>query len=265
MSNRYVQLIDTHCHINVPPMIENLANLVLKCQSFGLEKIVVPGTDILTSEDVLKVQEQYPENILAAIGIHPQILETEEIDFVTLEKLVQHSGVIAIGEIGLDFEVTQPAPFVQEKRLCTQLNLAYKNNIPVLLHCRKAFGRLLELLQQFHQRYGYSPGGILHSWAGAADHLQNFIKMGFFYGVSGVITLPHATKRRQVLESLPLDRMVLETDAPYIGTKNTHKGLVTPLDLPEIAQAVAEIKKIPYQEICEITAKNARQVLRVSN
>jgi len=253
-------IIDTHCHINEPPLGQNIAQVLHEAEASDVKIILAPGTDERSSQEVVSVASQYPGVISAAVGVHPQITSTKEDDLAFLESLLQQPGVVAIGEIGIDAEVEYPDQNIQIPRFITQLKLAYKHNLPVLIHCRRAFQKMQEILQSL----GPGPGGILHSWAGSWDILKTLIPLGFYYGVSGVVTWPKARRRREALVTLPLDRMVLETDAPYIGTLHAHKGQVAPKDIVETCQAVAEIKGCSYQEIAELTTMNAKKLLRLA-
>lgn len=252
-------LLDTHCHLNVSPMNGHLSEVLERARQNGLVGIIAPGTDEETSRQVVELAEQYPSYVWAAVGVHPQIASTKPVQQNILEMLLQRPGVIAIGEIGLDYEVEAPDRTTQIQRFAEQLAIAYHYHLPSLIHCRKAFGDL----QQILQKLGQGPGGILHSWAGSWDVLKPLLDLGFYYGVSGVITRAHAVRRREAIKQLPLDRMVLETDAPYIGTKTATKGKVEPCHTLEVCHAVAEIKEVTIEEVAETTTQNARRVLRL--
>lgn len=253
-------LFDTHCHLNIPPLSQNIHHVITRSQDTGIVGIVAPGTDIETSIEISQIAKQYPGFIWPAIGIHPQAIIDVPIQLQqVLELLLLKINAVAIGEIGLDYEVANPSREEQIQRLKVQLAIAQAHNLPILIHCRKAFSDLYDILQKNSPK----AGGILHSWSGSNEMLEKFIKLGFYYGVSGVITLPTSTRRRQFLCNAPLERMVLETDAPYIATQTTKKNLVEPHHIAEICRSVAEIKGISVEEVARITTENARRVLRL--
>lgn len=250
--------IDTHCHLYASPLGECESRVVAEARESGVKGLIVPGVDEASSACAIEMAARHI-GVWAAAGVHPQMCDCGEVRASTLGELARRPKVVAIGEIGLDFEVGRPGPEEQEMRFRTQMELAWELGLPVLVHCRKAFGRTVEILREF----GAGPGGILHSWAGSAQMLDALWDLGYCCGVSGVITRPGAKKRRKIVSEIPLERTVLETDSPYIGTERSPKGEVAPADIPEICRALAEIHGVSEEEAARVTTRNARNLLKL--
>ncbi len=255
-----MSLIDTHCHLDAEPMGRDVPGVLARARAAGVEVVVVPGVDLATSRQAVERARQ-DAGVVAAVGFHPDIVdETGAADVDALEALIGGGGVVAVGEIGLDAVGPGRDAAAQEAAFRAQVALARAHGLPVLVHCRAAFGRLVEILESFGPS---GPGGILHAWNGSAEVAERLGRLGFRVGVGGVATRLGATRVRTALAAIPLDRMVLETDAPFIGTATRSKGVVEPADLPEIAAALAALKGVPADEVARITTGNARELFNL--
>ena len=253
-------VVDTHCHLYVPPLGDDVPGVAAAARARGVNRVVVPGVDPATSAIACALASQMPDFASAAVGWHPQFVRDDEVDEDALMALARRPGVVAIGEIGLDGEVEAPAADVQERRLRAQLRVARKAGLPVLLHCRRAFTRLTEILRE---EFADGPGGILHAWAGSAESLRDLLPFGLCLGVAGTATRPHNTRVRALVAALPPDRIVVETDAPYIASLRHAKGASEPADAADVCATIAELHGISFDEAARITTENARRVLRI--
>jgi TatD DNase family protein len=250
-------VIDTHCHLYDPPLGGDVAGVVRRAGDAGVNRIIIPGVDARTSAEAVRLAESFPGFAFAAVGVHPQSVECADSDIDALKKLAAHPAVVAIGETGLDAEVADPPVEMQEISFRAMLKLALEADLPVLIHCRGAFARLSA---SFREDFCGGRGGVLHAWAGSVEIAQGLFPLGFSIGVAGVITRPSAVRVRRNVGRVPLDRMVLETDSPYIGTALKAKGAVEPADVAEVCAALAAIKKLPFGEVEAATTANAERL-----
>jgi TatD DNase family protein len=255
-----VTLIDTHCHLDADPMGRDVPGVLARAAAAGVTAIVVPGVDLPTSAGAVALARERPQ-VLAAIGVHPDVVDAEKsVDLDGLDRLVRAGGVAAIGEVGLDRVGPGRDVEAQESALRGQVALARNHGLPLLVHCRAAFDRLVAILESFGP---HPAGGILHAWNGSAEVADRLWRLGFLVGVGGVATRAEARRAGATLRAIPLDRMVLETDAPYIGTARSPKGRVEPADLPEVASALAALKGVTPDVVAAVTTANARRLLRM--
>lgn len=252
-----MQFIDTHCHLDAAEFGNTQAELLAQAQQAGVSSIVLPAVALDNFQRVLDLHQRYP--ICApALGIHPlYVARAQPQDLLELEKFIQYNQIVAIGEIGLDFFVEDYDQARQEEYLIAQLKLARQYQLPVLLHVRKAVDTILKYLRQIHV-----PGGIAHAFNGSRQQADEFIKLGFKLGFGGAMTYPRATHLRELAATLPLDSIVLETDAPDIPPDFLERNAPNkPEYLPRIAQTLADLRGVSLQEIARITNNNARAVL----
>jgi TatD DNase family protein len=250
-------LIDTHCHLDAAEFDPDREHVLTSAVARGVDIMVVPAVH---RENFAQVQALAEKNAHCAfaLGIHPMYVDqSQPQDLDVLEALLQSSQVVAIGEIGLDFFVAGHNRALQEYYFTEQLKLAKDFNLPVLLHVRRSVDTILKYLRMF--KLG---GGIAHAFNGSEQQAHEFIKLGFKLGFGGAMTYPRALKLRQLARRLPLEAIVLETDAPDMAPEwMGHKGRNSPDQLDQIAQTLADIRQVPFAEIAEITCKNALMAL----
>jgi TatD DNase family protein len=250
-------LFDTHCHLNDAPLAGDLDGVLERARAAGVTWILVPGTDRATSATAAAMARERP-GIVAGVGLHPWFAGREALDVADLARLARAGGVAAIGEVGLDGAVDVPDLDAQEPVFRAQAALARDLGLPLLVHCRQAYDRTLAVLQALGAG---GPGGIFHSFAGSREIADRVARLGFLLGVGGVATRPAAKRVRAVLADVPLERLVLETDAPWIGTARVPRGQVQPADVAEVAAALAALKGVPAGEVARVTTANARALL----
>ena len=247
---------DTHCHLDATEFAGTLAGVILNAQAAGVSRIVVPSVSRSNFETVRELCQQYP-GCFPAYGIHPMYVNDAMPDDLEVlrEYLKQHQPV-AIGEIGLDFFIPHYDQLRQEHFFIEQLKLAREFDLPVLLHLRRAQDTILKHLRQYKVR-----GGIAHAFNGSRQQADEFIRLGFKLGFGGAMTYSRATRLRELAATLPLDSIVLETDAPDIPPEFLERGLPNePKYLPRIAQTLAELRGLPLEEVARVTTENALSV-----
>jgi len=251
-----LSFIDTHCHLDAAEFNGERNDLVRNAQAAGVHTLVIPSIEHANFEPIKILCLKYP-NCVAAYGIHP--LYTDRAmpsDLDALRGFLSQTAV-AVGEIGLDFFVENYNQTVQEFYFSEQLKLAHEFDLPVLLHSRRAVDRVLKYLRQIKVR-----GGIAHAFNGSKQQAAEFIKLGFKLGFGGAMTYSRATRLRELATVLPLDSLVLETDAPDIPPDFLERGLPNkPEYLPRIAQTLAALRCIPLEEIAQVITANTRAVL----
>jgi len=249
-------LIDTHVHLDCAPLRDDLAAEIQAAREAGVRGFVVPGIAPADWPALLETVAAVP-GALAAPGVHPLAADRWSGEVATqLEALLD--SATAVGEIGLDGLLAAPSQAVQEQAFRAQLRLAVAMDRPVLIHCRKAIGRVLELLRaEGAQRVG----GIFHAFSGSLESAQEAIRLNFAIGIGGSLTYANARRGPELLCQLPSEWLVLETDAPDLAPE-PHRGEVNhPAYLPLIAERVAALKGWSLEETARITTANARRIL----
>ncbi|MEJ2200800.1 MAG: TatD family hydrolase [Desulfuromonadaceae bacterium] len=251
-------LIDTHVHLDCTPLRETLSAEVAAAVCVGVHRFVVPGIWPAGWPLLLQTVREVP-GALAAPGVHPLAAVAWSPEVARrLESCLD--SAVAVGEIGLDGTLREPSPQRQEEVFRAQLQLAVALKKPVLIHCRKALGRVLELLRA---EGAQQVGGILHAYSGSVESAQEAVRMNFALGVGGPITFAGARRILEVARRLPGEWLVLETDAPDL-TPVPHRGGVNHCAyLPLIARRLAELRGWSDAETAEITTANAKRVLRL--
>jgi TatD DNase family protein len=250
-------LIDTHCHLDAAEFDADRDEVAARARAAGVSVIVVPGVERAGFDAVLATCERYP-GCVPALGIHPMyVAGAVPEDLFVLREMIVLSHPVAIGEIGLDFFVPDYDRERQEFYFSEQLKIAREFDLPVLLHIRRAQDAVLKLLRQFR-----SVGGIAHAFSGSRQQAEEFIKLGFKLGFGGAMTYDRATKLRELAATLPLDSIVLETDAPDMPPAFIGKARNSPEYLPRIAGIMAELRGITVAEVAAATTANARAILK---
>lgn len=249
-------LIDTHCHLDAAEFDADRDAVALAAQRKGLVRIVVPAVERANFETVLQLARRLPV-CAPALGIHPLYVgRAEEGDLEALNSLLDDASVVAVGEIGLDSFIEGQDIARQELFYCAQLRLAREFELPVILHVRRAVDAILKQLRRFKVR-----GGIAHAFNGSRQQADQFIKLGFKLGFGGAMTFERALRIRELARQLPLEAIVLETDAPDIAPEWIRKQRNSPVELPRIAQVLADLRQMPLAEVAKTTTENANTVL----
>lgn len=250
-------LVDSHCHLDAAEFDVDRTAVISAAIAAGVEMMVVPAVHRETFAPVLRLPQLHPQ-CACALGIHPMYVErSTPDDLEALKSLLDDPRVVAVGEIGLDFFVEGYDRALQEFYFVEQLKLAKAFDLPVILHVRRSIDIILKYLRIYKVR-----GGIAHAFNGSEQQAQEFIKLGFKLGFGGAMTYPRATKLRQLAAQLPLEAMVLETDAPDMAPEWLgHGRRNSPEQLPLIARVLAELRCIEIAQMIDTTGRNVLQVL----
>jgi len=263
-----VQLWDTHCHLNLNNFAEDLAEVLLRAHQAGVSRILVPGIDLQTSQQALDLAEKHPE-IYAAVGIHPNdgLTWTEE-TLPRLRQLAAHPRCVAIGEIGLDYYRDRCPRDLQQTIFQAQLKLAGEMNLPVIIHNREASDDVLPILEAWAATLPPAlkeRPGVLHSFSASASMADRALAINFYLGFTGPVTYKNADELRRVALSTPLERMLVETDAPFL-TPVPHRGKRNePAYIPLIADRIAALRGLALDEFAAATTANAVRLFRLTD
>lgn len=249
-------LIDSHCHLDAAEFDADRDAVQAAALAAGVGRIVVPGVAVDGFEKLKTSVARYP-GCFAAYGIHPlYVMQAADADLEVLRRWLQTEKPVAVGEIGLDFYVPGIDPARQELFFVEQLKLAREFDLPVILHVRRAVDQVLKQLRRIRVS-----GGIAHAFNGSRQQADEFIKLGFKLGFGGAMTYAGSTRIRALAATLPLDSIVLETDAPDMAPAWLNGGRNSPAELPRIAAVLAELRGLPVPEIAERTSANALAAL----
>lgn len=249
--------IDTHCHLNFAPYHGDLEEVIARAFEADVSKLINIGTDLPSSKESLNLAHRYG-NIFASVGLHPHEarLFNDKLQ-LELENLARDLKVVAIGEIGLDYFRNLSTRDTQRVAFIAQLKLALKLKKPVIIHCRDAYSDILEILDEIYLSDKGNSGGVIHSFSSGTNYLQEFLKRGFYIGVNGMITYPDNQHLVAAVKLCPEDRLLIETDAPYL-TPQIYRGKRNePTYVIEVAKAVAEVKQRSLSEVMHFTTNNA--------
>ncbi len=287
-------LIDTHAHINFREFKEDGHEVIKKTLKENVWLINV-GAEYKTSKRAVDYANNYKEGVYAAVGLHPIHLEgmeikgeineqkiefttrAEELDIEKYRQLAQNEKVVAIGEIGLDYKINdkkreEEIKEKQKETFFNQLDLALQMNKPVIIHCRQAYDDLIDVVNAFQASCATCPiacpgagggklRGVVHCFVGSLKTAQRLVGMGFYLGFNGVIT--YSTSYDKVIEGIPLEKMILETDCPYLTPLPKKGERNKPLNVKFIAGKIAHLKDVNIEEVAEQTTKNARELFGV--
>jgi TatD DNase family protein len=249
-------LIDTHAHLYMDSLGLDVAGALARAWEAGLRAIINVGIDLETSRDVLQLSRQEPR-VFAAMGLHPTTqTATVQEDLREIEALIRSgdSRVVAVGEIGLDY-YWKKVPFEEERsRLELQLDMALRLGLPVILHCRDALDDLFTLLEKRQAR----PPGVLHCFSGGAQEVFRAVALGFHVSFAGNVTYPKATVLREAALATPANRLLVETDAPFLSPQARRGQRNEPSFVRHTLDFLAELRGVSPGELEEITDQNAR-------
>lgn len=250
--------IDTHCHLDLPPLVDNLPLILQRAAAAGVTGYICPGV-APSGWQRISMMAASDSSIHPAFGIHP--LQVKEDTCLFLEQLATYlSGGVAVGEIGLDYCNKNAERVLQQKLFRKQLQLARKFSLPVIIHCRKAFADTLEI---FYEESGGELRGVMHAFSGSAETAREAVRLGLMIGVAGPVTWAGSVRPLQVVQAVPLENLVLETDAPDLSPQK-YRGMDNePAFIMEIACKTAEIKGVSIEKIAQVTSTNAQRLFNV--
>lgn len=257
-----VHIIDTHCHLDMLSTGEDISHIVSRAAASGVAAIITVGINIDSSEKAITIASQF-DSVFATVGVHPHnVLELRDDSYAVLKKLCSRNKVVAYGEIGLDY-VRQFAPQpVQREHFARQLALAKKMSLPIVIHDREAHADILHLLSQ---EAPYPAGGVMHCFSGDWEFAQKVLELNFIISIPGVVTFSKAAALQEVAKKIPLNRLILETDAPFLAPEPLRGKRNTPELMLYTAKKIAELRAISLEEVVMATTENALKLFNISS
>ena len=253
-------IFDTHAHYDDDAFEGDREQLLENLKNSGIEGVVNVGASIQTTKNTLELIKKYPF-VYGAVGVHPN--ETAELneDLLNwLKNVSRTEKVVAIGEIGLDYYWDEPGREIQKHWFVRQMDAARETGLPVIIHSRDAAADTLDLMKAQNAR---DLGGVIHCFSYGKEMAREYLDMGFYLGIGGVLTFPNAKKLKEVVEYMPMEQLVLETDCPYLSPVPNRGKRNSSLNLPYVVGAISQMKGISAEEVIEITSRNAKRLYRI--
>ncbi len=255
-------IFDTHVHLNARQFQEDRDEVIQRAFRKGVKHMTVVGFDRETIPLALKIAEQY-ETIYAAVGWHPvDAIDMTEQDLNWLKELSNHPKVVALGEMGLDYHWDKSPADVQKEVFRKQIRLAKEVNMPIIIHNREATEDIVQILQEEDAK---TVGGIMHCYNDSADYVQACLDMNFYISLGGPVTFKNAPLPKEDAKIVPKERLLIETDAPYLAPHPNRGKRNEPAYVTLVAEQISALREISYEELCQITKENAFRVFRLSN
>jgi len=250
-------IIDTHAHLDFPELADDLNSVMRRAAQNGVVKIITIGISLASSQNAMRLAQNHPD-VYATVGIHPHgASDLAENERKQLRSLASKNKVVAIGEIGLDYyRDRQPRP-IQRKCFCQQLEIACEMNLPAVFHVRDAYQDFLDIVKDYAELL---TGGVMHCFSGDWAVAQKCLDFGFYLSIPGTVTFPKAQAQQEVALKMPLDRLLLETDAPFLAPI-PHRGKVNePSYLIHTLQKVAELRGCGQEDVAWQSCANAKKI-----
>lgn len=254
--------IDTHVHLNADQYENDLEEVISRAREAQVTKMVVVGFDRKTIEKAMELAEAY-SFIYAVVGWHPvDAIDCTEEDLAWIESLAAHPKVVAIGEMGLDYYWDKSPKDVQQALFRKQIQLAKKVKLPIVIHNRDATADVVRILEE---EDASEVGGIMHCFGGSVETAKQCINMNFLISLGGPVTFKNAKAPKKIAEEISLDKLLIETDAPYL-TPHPHRGKRNePFYVTLVAEEIARIKDIPVEEVARVTTENALRLFVIED
>ncbi|MFF2854565.1 MULTISPECIES: TatD family hydrolase [unclassified Peribacillus] len=254
-------LFDTHVHVNAEQFNEDLEDVIDRAKEAGVNNMVVVGFDRPTIIRAMELIEAY-DFMYAAVGWHPvDAIDMKEEDLQWIEELSNHPKVVAIGEMGLDYHWDKSPKDVQMEVFRKQIRLAKKVGLPIIIHNREATADIVNILKE---EEASRVGGIMHCFSGSAETALECINMNFYISLGGPVTFKNAKKPKEVAASVPLDRLLIETDCPYLAPHPYRGKRNEPSYVKLVAEQIAEIKQLTLEEVSQATTENAKKLFGIN-
>lgn len=250
-------IFESHAHYDDEVFDGDREELLASFREHGIDKVINVGASLDSCKITLQLTEQYPF-MYGAMGVHPS--ETGELDedsFRWLREQCAADKVVAVGEIGLDYHWKEPEVHIQKKWFERQLELAREVSLPVIIHSREAARDTLDMMQALRAD---EIGGVVHCYSYSKEIAREYLQMDYYFGIGGVITFPNAKKLKEAVEYIPMEKILLETDSPYLAPEPNRGKRNSSLNLPYVAREIAAIKGIPYEDVVRITKENAERL-----
>ena len=257
-----MDIFETHCHLNDDQLYGRIDEIIDRARQAGVSKLLVVGWDYESSLKAIKIAEEY-DFCYAAVGIHPEnIYGVDETSLIDTLELSKHPKVVAIGEIGLDYHWTKEPEKreLQKHFFIKQIKYANEHNLPIIIHNREAFEDCLNILENNKP----VASGTMHCYSGSVELLKNVLDLGLYIGLDGPVTFKNAKTPKEVADVVPLDRLLLETDCPYLTPHPFRGSLNEPVNIRLVLDEIAAIKGLSKKHIAEVTFDNACKLFRIN-
>ena len=251
-------MIDVHAHLDA---FEDVKDVIKEAKKRGVKKIVTAGYNLLSSKRSMKIANEF-DGVYAVVGVHPENVEEVDKNYLEdLKSLAINKKVVGIGEIGLDYHFTTETKEKQKKMFIDQIELANNLGLPIVVHSRDAMGDTLEILKTHTPKFG----GLMHCYSGSIESAKELLKLNFSFSFGGGCTFKNAKNVCAVIENLPLEKIMLETDCPYLAPVPHRGERNEPKYIPLIAEKIAELKNVSLEEVVNETTENAEKLFNLKN
>lgn len=251
-----IEFFDSHAHYNDEQFDNDRDELIEKMYKEGITKIIVAGSNVDTSKEAIEIAEKY-DFIYATVGIHPQDIGNVDKDLIQIEKLSSHKKVVAIGEIGLDYYYTKDNKEEQKDAFMKQIELANKVNLPIVIHCRDAYVDTINILKNI---ISPNKSGVFHCCQLNMELIKEALKLGFNISFAGPVTFKNSKNVKECLDLIPLNRLQIETDAPYLSPEPFRGTRNNSINMKLTAQKIADLKEISLEELAKVTYENTLRI-----
>jgi TatD DNase family protein len=250
-----MKIVDTHCHLNDEALYKDLDNVISRARQAGVEKMVVVGWDEASSKLAIEIAEQY-DFIYAVIGFHPEnVFDIDDKILYDTLSLYKHPKVVGIGEIGLDYHWTKDPDKreIQKEYFIKQIKFANEVGLPISIHSREAFADTLEILKQYPPLHS----GVMHCYSGSVENIQDIINLNLYIGLDGPVTFTNAKTPKEVAAEVPLEKLVVETDCPYLSPHPLRGTVNEPANICLVIDAIADLKQMSKKHLLEVVYDNS--------
>jgi TatD DNase family protein len=257
-------LIDSHAHLNLITPEDDLDQIIQRANQNTVENIVNVGIDVTSSRVGIDIAGRY-DNVFTTVGFHPNgSSRMTQSDLDQLARLASHHKVVAVGETGLDYYRHYATPEEQLTSLRWQLNLAAELELPVVIHCRQAHDKMLEVLSAWAKSVTSNRNlGVIHCFSGNTELAQRYVNLGFLISMAGSLTYPNAKDLKLVAHQLPLEKFLVETDSPFLTPQKWRGSRNEPAFVVQVAQEISRIRGIPVAEVANVTSANTISLFRL--
>ena len=255
-------LIDTHVHLNADHYDEDLDEVIERAREAGVTHFVVIGFDNKTIDRTMELIDKY-DDVYGVIGWHPvDAIDCTDADLVRIEELSQHPKIVGIGETGLDYHWDKSPKDVQKEIFIKQIEMAKRVSLPIVIHNREATADVVDILESHGAE---EIGGIMHAFSGSPEIADRVLKMNFMISLGGPVTFKNAKQPKEVAKHVPLDKLLIETDAPFL-TPHPYRGKRNePAYVKLVAEQIAELREISYEEVAKATSENAKKLYNIQS
>lgn len=255
-------LIDTHCHLDMGAYSDDLEIMLRNCFDHGVRRVITIGIDTESSHRAVNLAARF-SMVLATVGIHPHdVGNTDDADLAEISAIIDrhYDKIVGYGEIGLDYVKKYSPAAVQKSSFSRQLDLAKEHKLPVIIHDREAHADILAILKAHGP---FDKGGVLHCFSGDLQYARQVLDLGFHISIPGIVTFKNATELKDVAANIPLDRLLLETDGPFLAPDPYRGKRNEPLYLLYTAAEIARLRGITLEQTAQATTRNAIQLFNL--